>query len=106
MLAVLFKPQDGGQLLFGWSALSIGPASHADLINGAVRFSDYIMEGFVAYAVHVEDAKPGCRITATGEGSNRDWSIRPQVRKFITATKAKIVSEDGAATDPKPFQLV
>jgi hypothetical protein len=101
LLAALFKAQDDGLLMLGWTALSIGPASHDDLLAGAVRFQDYIMEGFVFYTVHAHDEKPGCRIIASGEGSNRDRSIRLQVRHFIAATRTKILFEDTVADDSR-----
>jgi hypothetical protein len=95
-LARLFEVRQGHQLRFGWSGQSLVAADHGDLLNGSVRFRDYIMEGFLTYTVHAEDLTPGCLLRVTGEGSNRDWSIRPQVRHYIKAAGLIIRSEDDA----------
>src|SRR4051794_1120950 len=84
-LARLFEADEGGHLRFGWSGQSFGAADHGDLLTGSVRFRDYIMEGFLTYTVQAEDLTLGCLLRVVGEGSNRDWSIRPQVRHYINA---------------------
>ena len=93
VLARLFVADDSGHLRFGWSARSLSPATPDDLLAGSVRFANYIMEGFVTYGIRAEDLAPGCRLCVDGEGSNRDWSIRPQVRHFINAAGLTISGE-------------
>lgn len=92
-LARLFEADQDGHLRFGWSGHSLRPARHVDLLAGSVRFSDYIMEGFLAYDVRAEDLGPGCLLSIRGEGSNRDRFIRPQVRHFITTAGLIITVE-------------
>jgi hypothetical protein len=51
------------------------------------------MEGFLTYTVHAEDLTCGCLLRVDGEGSNRDWSIRPRVRHYIKAAGLEIKNE-------------
>lgn len=95
-LKELLKTDDGRCLIFGWTARSIEAAEPSDLLIRPVLFRDYIMEGFVTYSVQAEDLAPGCRLRVDGEGSNRDWSIRPQVRHYIKAAGLVITDEDSA----------
>ena len=101
-LARLFETDEDRHLRFGWSGRSVETAAQEDLLAGAVRFRDYIMEGFLTYTVQVEDLAPGCVLLVTGEGSNRDWSIHPQVRHYIKAAGLVIKSEDAAAQSVAP----
>ena len=94
LIGTLVEPDANGHLKFGWSGQSIQPADPNDLIEGRVRFRDYIMEGFLAYGVRVEVLTVGSRLTVDGEGSIRDWSIRHQVRHYIKAAGLTIVAED------------
>ena len=89
----LFRSEQDRRLTFGWTAQSISPTNLSDIFSAPVRFRDYIMEGFVVYTVKVDDMEPGCRLSVVGEGSNRDWSILPQVRHYILAAKMNLVSE-------------
>jgi hypothetical protein len=89
-LARLFEADKDHHLRFGWSGLSVESAQHGDLLAGPVRFRDYIMEGFLFYLVQVEDVAPGCLLRVHGEGSNRDWSIGPQIKHYISAAGLKI----------------
>jgi len=101
-LARLLEADEGHHLRFGWSGQSLGAADHGDLLIGTVRFRDYIMEGFLTYTVQAEDLRPGCLLRVAGEGSNRDWSIRPQIRHYIKAAGLIIRSEDNAEPSVAP----
>lgn len=81
-------------LRFGWTGQSISTGDRTDLTERQVRFRDYIMEGFLAYSIQLSDSGTGCRMQIDGEGSSRDWSIRPQVRHYIKAAGLEILSED------------
>ena len=96
VLARLFETDDLAQLRFGWTGHSTSIVDRKDLIAGPICFRDYIMEGFVNYSVQLVDAAPCCRLQVVGDGSNRDWSIRPQVRHYIKAAGLEIRSEDVA----------
>jgi hypothetical protein len=96
--ARLFEPDASSHLRFGWTARSTATATIGDLVATPVRFRDYIMEGFVAYSVQLIECSPRCKIQIVEEGSDRDWSIRPQVRHYITAAGLGIRGED--VTEP------
>ena len=92
-LVRLFEADALGHVNFGWSGHSLQPASHNDLLAGAIRFRDYIMEGFLIYSVQAEDLSPGCLLRFDGEGSNRDWSIGLKARQFIQSSGLIIIQE-------------
>src|SRR5262245_44521990 len=92
-LARLFEVDKGRHLRFGWSGNSLGLADLGDLLSGPVLFRDDIMEGFVNSSIQAEDLAPGCLIRVHEEGSNRDWSIRPQIGRHIQAAGLTINSE-------------
>jgi hypothetical protein len=96
VLARLFETDNSSHLSFGWTGHSTSTAQIKDLIAGPVRFRDYIMEGFLTYSVQLIDASLCCTMQIIGEGSNRDWSIRPQVRHYIKAAGLEIRSENVA----------
>jgi hypothetical protein len=98
-LTRLFETDEKGHLRFGWSGQSFDAIDHSDFLAGPVRFRDYIMEGFVTYTIMVEESGPRCLIRVQGGGSNRGWSIRPQVRHYIKAAGLTIASEDDADQD-------
>ncbi|MSR27461.1 MAG: hypothetical protein EXS06_10700 [Planctomycetaceae bacterium] len=95
----LFEADASHHLCFGLSARSLGVADHADLLTGSVRFRDYVMEGFLTYSVEAVDLNPGCLLRVVGEGSNRDWAIRPQVRFIVDAAGLVVRSEGDAEAD-------
>ena len=101
-LARLFEADEGHHLRLGWAGRSLDSAGHDDLLAGPVRFRDYIMEGFLTYMVQAEDLAPGCLLRVHGDGSNRDWSIRPQVRHYIKAAGLIIWSEGDAEQGVAP----
>lgn len=104
--ARLFKPDASSHLCFGWTARSIATATISNLFTKPVRFRDYIMEGFVDYSVQLIDSSPRCKIQIVGEGSDRDWSIRPQVRHYITGAGLEIRGEDVAEPPGRPERPV
>ena len=95
----LFEADASHHLCFGLSARSLGVADHADLLTGSVRFRDFVMEGFLTYSVEAVDLNPGCLLRVVGEGSNRDWAIRPQVRFIVDAAGLVVRSEGDAEAD-------
>lgn len=55
---LLIDKNEDGTLGFGYSATSIGPCDHAQLVFGA-DFRDYILEGFVKYRLQLKPSGIG-----------------------------------------------
>lgn len=82
LLALLFEVAQDGHLQFG-TARSVTPTSGFASISDWVEFHDYILEGFVTYALRAIQTAAGLRLELLLAGTNRDQYIRSSLRSYI-----------------------
>ena len=78
----LVDKNEDGTLGFGYSATSIGPCDHAQLLLGA-DFRDYILEGFVKYRLQLKQSGSSSVLSVSAYGSKRDHAIVPALKHYL-----------------------
>jgi hypothetical protein len=82
VLQGLFRLEQDGHVRFG-PARSCDPLASLEALSDWRMFEDYVMEGFVRYALRARPHAQGLRLDVQFTGTNRDRFVGPFVRDYV-----------------------